>query len=106
MHSHNIIHRDIKPGNILIFDIDRLKLADFGFTKVIDPNVLNNTHVGTHGYLAPEINANSPTYYPGTDIWSLGMVLHDMIYGEDKPPILPFNVDLTKTKPYSNGEWV
>jgi serine/threonine protein kinase len=95
MHSRNIIHRDIKPGNILIFDEDRLKLADFGFTKVMNPNALNDTHVGTQGYLAPEINANSPTHYPGTDIWSLGVVLHDMMYGVDKLPTLPLNVDLT-----------
>ncbi len=106
MHSRDIIHRDIKPGNILIFERDRLKLADFGLTKVRDPNALNESHVGTLGYVAPEINADSPTYYPGTDIWSLGVVLHDMMYGTNRLPSLPVNVDLTKTAPYFNGEWI
>jgi serine/threonine protein kinase len=63
MHSRDVLHRDIKPGNILVFDDNRLKLADFGLTKIRDPHALTDTHCGTIGYLAPEVNPNSPTHF-------------------------------------------
>ncbi len=68
-----------------------VKLADFGLAKKWDPDALKNTYGGTNGYLAPEINPLSPTYHFGTDIWSLGVVLHEMMYGNK--PELPLDLD-------------
>jgi serine/threonine protein kinase len=56
MHSHEVLHRDLKPGNILVCEGGWLKLADFGLTKKRDPNGLTDKHCGTMGYVAPEVN--------------------------------------------------
>jgi serine/threonine protein kinase len=79
LHQHNIIHRDIKPENILISEDDTIKLCDFGWAKEL---TLENrkTFCGTAGYMAPEI-VTSENYGFGVDIWSLGNLLYEMIFG-------------------------
>jgi serine/threonine protein kinase len=78
-------------------------LADFGLAKKRDPDALNNTHCGTNGYIAPEINPMSPTHHFGTDIWSLGMVLYEMMYRSKLE--LPLYFDYNSA-PYFNGDWL
>lgn len=55
LHKNNILHRDIKPGNIMIHKNNELKLADFGLSKRFDKCVLFKTRAGTLSYMAPEV---------------------------------------------------
>ena len=76
-----IIHRDIKPKNILLTDKRRvLKIADFGFAKKHNEQSLHETMCGSPLYMAPEI-MNNNMYNNQTDLWSIGMILYEMLYG-------------------------
>ena len=79
----HIIHRDIKPQNILVDRFSRIKLADFGLSTLEDS--INNTRCGSPGYTSPEMLLKQD-YGPATDIWSLGVVLYVMCFG-----VLPFH---------------
>ena len=89
LHTNNIIHRDIKPENILIGADNKIKLCDFGWAKEL---TLENrsTFCGTVEYMAPEI-VGSENYDYGVDIWSLGILLYELLYGHS-----PFKANNTK----------
>uniref|UniRef100_A0A6A7G7B6 non-specific serine/threonine protein kinase n=1 Tax=Hirondellea gigas TaxID=1518452 RepID=A0A6A7G7B6_9CRUS len=80
-HLNGVAHRDVKPENLLLDDQFRLKIADFGFSKVLSSdNDTMATECGTKGYMAPEILMHNH-YTMKTDIFACGVVLFIMLAG-------------------------
>ena len=77
LNSIHIIHRDIKPENILI-NHNTIKISDFGLSKMFHKAQLFNTICGSPLYMAPEIEQTG-TYTNNSDIWSLGVVLYELL---------------------------
>lgn len=109
-HDAGLVHRDIKPGNLLITPEGRVKITDFGIARIADQVPLTATGqvMGTVQYLAPE-QASGHTATPSTDIYSLGIVAYECLAGKrpftgesqvaiamaqinDTPPPLPAEV--------------
>ena len=77
----NIVHRDLKPQNILLTaDKQTIKLTDFNFARELEETDLSQTVCGSPLYMAPEILENKE-YSTKADMWSIGMVLYEMVYG-------------------------
>ena len=81
IHSHNIVHRDIKLDNILIDLDNNIKICDFGVSKIIKKGESMLEQCGTPAYIAPEILLNQGYEGFGVDIWSAGVVLYAMLGG-------------------------
>ena len=88
-HSNNIIHRDIKPQNIIISKEGKVKVTDFGIAKATSSNTISTNVMGSVHYTSPE-QARGGFSDAKSDIYSLGITMYEMITGE-----LPFDGDST-----------
>lgn len=79
-HQHKVLHRDLKPQNLLIKDNEILKLADFGLARAFGIPVKNFTHeVVTLWYRAPDILLGSKNYSTSVDMWSVGCIFGEIV---------------------------
>jgi len=83
LYQNNIVHRDLKPANILVHN-KQIKIADFGFSRILQDIDLNNkiTQIGTPLYMSPELINNQETYGGKCDVWSLGVIVYQLLYGD------------------------
>jgi len=89
-HAHDLVHRDVKPQNVLIDTAGNAKVTDFGIARSLDVEhgvTQTGTVLGTSNYLSPE-QAEGRQVTPASDIYSLGVVLYELLTGE-----VPFRGD-------------
>merc|ERR1719384_2379856 len=90
-HQHRVLHRDLKPQNLLINREGALKLADFGLARAFGIPVRSYTHeVVTLWYRAPDVLMGSRKYSTPVDIWSVGCIFAEMVKGR---PLFPGSTD-------------
>ena len=87
IHSRNIVHRDIKPGNILLDDYLLPKISDFGLSAIGQED-LDIQYIGTPVYMAPEI-IEKRIYNKNIDWWALGILTYELLFGN--PPFRNMN---------------
>merc|ERR1712141_698560 len=88
--QQRIIHRDLKPDNILFDGENNIKIGDFGLSEEFVPGKMLNTFCGTPEYMAPEVFQGQKFDGPKVDVWSLGVMLYEM---------------LTDTIPFPGSSW-
>ena len=79
-HKRGIVHRDVKPGNIIVSDDGNTKLLDFGIASLTGVNSLRHGAAGTAAYMSPEQTRGEPAN-PAQDIWSFGATMYEALTG-------------------------
>jgi eukaryotic-like serine/threonine-protein kinase len=87
-HAAGLIHRDVKPENVLIADDGRIKIGDFGLARAVTTTTSTGTLIGTVAYLSPELVLGQPAD-ARSDIYSTGIMLFEMLTGKQ-----PFDGDV------------
>lgn len=91
IHSANVIHRDLKPGNLLVNSDCELKICDFGLARGFKPvtgetdqneELRMTEYVATRWYRAPEIMLSNRRYTTAIDVWSIGCILGELLGGK------------------------
>ncbi|HEY8752458.1 MAG TPA: Stk1 family PASTA domain-containing Ser/Thr kinase [Arthrobacter sp.] len=80
-HAAGLIHRDVKPENVLIADDGRIKIGDFGLARAVTTSTSTGTLIGTVGYLSPELVLGKQAD-TRSDIYSVGIMLYEMLTGQ------------------------
>jgi serine/threonine protein kinase len=85
-HQHNVVHRDVKPANLMLTSDDVVKITDFGTAKILQFGTAQTAHVmGTPSYMSPEQVKGKPVD-GRSDIFSLGVILYELMTGEKPFP--------------------
>ena len=97
-HERGLIHRDVKPGNIMVADDGQVKVTDFGIARAVTAETVTQTAavLGTAAYIAPE-QAQGERVDARTDVYALGCVLYEMLTGRQ-----PFSGDSAVTLAYKH----
>ena len=94
LHDNNVLHRDIKPHNCILFDNLVLKLCDFGLAQELDESKTISSQKGTYRYMAPELHRGNErgrvVYSKASDIYAYGMLMLEVY---------------TRTPPFQGWEW-
>ncbi|PSK41401.1 hypothetical protein C7M61_001083 [Candidozyma pseudohaemuli] len=105
--KHNIIHRDVKPTNILVNSLGKVKLCDFGVSGNLVAS-LAKTNIGCQSYMAPEriktMNPDDATYSVQSDIWSLGLTILEIAAGSYPYPPETFDNIFSQLSAIVDGE--
>lgn len=86
IHSANVLHRDLKPGNLLVNEECDLKIADFGLARTFSETDLMTEYVVTRWYRPPELLLNAKDYTAAVDMWSVGCILVELY---NREPLFP-----------------
>ena len=80
-HAQGVLHRDLKPGNVLIDNHGQVRITDFGIA-ILQGQPVSHSLTGTPAYMAPEQRKLGATLSPQTDIYALGLVLYELLVGQ------------------------
>jgi hypothetical protein len=99
-HQRGVIHRDVKPDNILFADSENVKVVDFGIARATEATTISHPGdiLGSVKYMSPE-QAAGERIGPASDLYSLGVILYEMLTG-----VVPFAVDIPADVPLKHAE--
>ena len=86
IHSANVLHRDLRPSNLLLNANCDLKICDFGLARTTSETDFMTEYVVTRWYRAPELLLNSSEYTAAIDVWSVGCIFMELM---DRKPLFP-----------------